>query len=95
MIVRLMGEGQFEIDEQACAALNELDSAAVVALEAGDEELFRSRLRELAQSVRDHGKQLPDADLHPSDAIVPPDDLSLEEARELFSGDGLIPDIPT
>jgi hypothetical protein len=26
--------------------------------------------------------------------IVPPDDLSLQEARELFSGDGLIPDLP-
>jgi hypothetical protein len=26
--------------------------------------------------------------------IVPPDDLSLEEARELFSGEGLIPDLP-
>ena len=30
-----------------------------------------------------------------SDVIIPPSDLTLEEARELFSGDGLIPDIPT
>jgi hypothetical protein len=95
VIVRLMGEGQFELDEASCAALNELDSAAVTALEADDEETFRTRLRELAQAVRDNGTQLPDADLHPSDVIVPPDDLSLDEARELFSGEGLIPDIPT
>jgi chromosome condensin MukBEF complex kleisin-like MukF subunit len=95
VIVRLMGEGQFELDEEACIALNALDTAAVSALEAGDEETFRLRLRELGQAVRDNGKQLEDADLHPSDAIVPPDDLSLEEARELFSGEGLIPDIPT
>jgi hypothetical protein len=95
VIVRLMGEGQFELDEQSCAALNELDDAAVSALEAGDEETFRVRLRELAAAVRDHGTQLDDADLHPSDVIVPPDDLSLDEARELFSGEGLIPDIPT
>ena len=95
MIVRLMGEGQYELDEAACAALNEHDEMAIAALEAGDEARFREHLRDLAQSVRDSGRILPDADLHPSDVIVPPDDLSLEEARELFSGEGLIPDIPT
>jgi chromosome condensin MukBEF complex kleisin-like MukF subunit len=94
VIVRLMGEGQFEVDDEAAHALNALDEAAVAALESGDEEGFRARLRELAQAVRERGTQLEDADLRPSDAIVPPDDLSLEEARELFSGEGLIPDIP-
>jgi len=95
VIVRLMGEGQFKMDDDAATQLNELDGAAVAALEAGDEEEFRERLRDLAQAVRDTGRPLPDADLHPSDVIVPPDDLSLEEARELFSGEGLIPDLPT
>ena len=90
-----MGEGQFELDEATCATLDQLDNAAVSALEAGDEETFRKRLGELGQTVRDRGKRLPDDDLHPSQVIVPPDDLSLEEARELFSGEGLIPDIPT
>ena len=94
MIVRLMGEGQFELDEEACARLNELDDRAIAALEAGDAETFRARLGELAQAVRDQGTPLDDADLHPSDVIVPPDDLSLDEARELFSGEGLIPDLP-
>jgi hypothetical protein len=94
VIVRLMGEGQFQLEDGAAAELDALDNAAVAALEAGDEELFRDRLRDLAQAVRDSGRPLPDADLHPSDVIVPPDDLSLEEARELFTGEGLIPDIP-
>jgi len=94
VIVRLMGEGQFLVDDGATATLNELDNAAVAALEAGDEETFRTRLRELAQAVRDRGAPLDAADLSASDVIVPPDDLSLEEARELFSGDGLIPDLP-
>ena len=35
-----------------------------------------------------------DDDLSASDLIIPPDDLSLEEAKELFSGEGLIPDLP-
>jgi hypothetical protein len=94
VIVRLMGEGQFELDEAACVRLNELDDAAGAALEADDEETFRARMRELGQAVRDQGTPLADDDLRPSDAIVPPDDLSLEEARELFSDEGLIPDLP-
>jgi hypothetical protein len=94
VIVRLMGEGQFRMDDDAHGELDRLDNAAVAALEAGDEAAFRARLTELAQAVRTRGTPLPDADLHPSDVIVPPDDLSLEEARELFSGEGLIPDLP-
>ena len=94
MIVRLMGEGQFELEDGAANELNKLDNAAVEALQAGDEEQFRDRLRDLAQAVRDSGRPLLDSDLHPSDVIIPPDDLSLDEARELFSGDGLIPDLP-
>jgi hypothetical protein len=89
-----MGEGQFQMEDGAATQLNELDDAAVAALEAGDEEEFRERLRDLAQAVRDTGRPLLDSDLHPSDVIVPPDDLSIEEARELFSGAGLIPDLP-
>lgn len=93
MIVRLMGEGQFRLDDSAAARLNEIDNAAVAALERGDEAGFRERLGELAAAVR-AGERLIDANLSPSDLIVPPEDLSLEEARELFSGDGLIPDLP-
>jgi hypothetical protein len=44
--------------------------------------------------VRENGEKLADDDLSPSDAIVPPEDLSLEEAKELLSGEGLIPDLP-
>jgi len=44
--------------------------------------------------VKSEGEKLPDDDLHPSDAIVPPEDLSLDEARELLTGEGLIPDLP-
>ena len=47
-----------------------------------------------AVELEGRGEQLDDADLSPSDGIVPPDDLSLDEARELFEGEGLIPDLP-
>ena len=44
--------------------------------------------------MRESGEKLADEDLSPSDAIIPPEDLSLEEARELLTGEGLIPDLP-
>lgn len=94
MIVRVMGEGQYRVDDTLAGRLNELDDEAGQALERGDEEGLRRLLEQLAQTVRESGNRLDDADLSASDAIVPPSDLSLEEAKELFSGDGLIPDLP-
>jgi hypothetical protein len=94
VIVRVMGEGQYLVDESLAGRLNQLDNEAEAALERGDEDGLRRLLEQLAQTVRDQGERLDDADLSASDAIVPPSDLSLEEARELFSDDGLIPDLP-
>ncbi len=94
MIVRLMGEGQFRIDDGLREGLNELDDQAAKAVEQGDEDGLHRLLGLMAENVRERGERLPDDDLHPSDLLIPPDDLSLEEARELFSGEGLIPDLP-
>jgi hypothetical protein len=94
VIVRVMGEGQWHVDEEAARRLNEVDEELGRAVETGDEDAMRRGLRALADIVRESGVRLPDADLSPSDAIVPPEDLSLEEARELLSGAGLIPDLP-
>jgi hypothetical protein len=95
VIVRIMGEGQWRVDDDALRELDSLDTEAAKLLDEGDEEGLRRVLATMAERVRQHGEQLPDADLHPSDAIVPPTDLSLDEARQLFEGEGLIPDLPT
>jgi chromosome condensin MukBEF complex kleisin-like MukF subunit len=94
VIVRVMGEGQYEVDEEVAKGLNDLDEQASRALDAGDEERLAELLRRMADAVRTNGSRLPDEDLSASEAIVPPDDLSLDEARELFEGEGLIPDLP-
>ena len=91
MIVRLMGEGQWRVDDSVLARLNQLDEEVAKAVEAGDEAALWRGLQELAETVRSSGEQLADTDLTPSDAIIPPEDLSLEEARELLAGEGLIP----
>jgi hypothetical protein len=94
MIVRLMGEGQYRIDEELQSRLNELDIKAVERIDQEDEPALDQILDEMAQLVRDEGERLPDDDLSPSDLIIPPSDLTLEETRALFSDEGLIPDLP-
>jgi hypothetical protein len=48
----------------------------------------------MSELVRKEGERLPDEDLSASDAVIPPSDLTLEETRQLFSEEGLIPDLP-
>jgi hypothetical protein len=94
VIVRLMGEGQYRIDDSLVERLNALDDQAMAALEASDETELDKRLEEMFELVRAEGERLPDDDLSPSDVIIPPSDLTLEETRELVSHGGLIPDLP-
>jgi hypothetical protein len=94
MIVRLMGEGQYRIDETLHRELDGLDERAVAALDAEDEVELDARLDDMWRLVKERGERLPDEDLHASDLLVPPSDLTLEETKRLFSDEGLIPDLP-
>ena len=75
--------------------MNELDDEATAAIGANDADALAQHLNDLWEIVRSEGTRLPDEDLSPSDAIVPPFDLSLEEAARLLGDDGFIPDLPS
>jgi hypothetical protein len=94
VIVRLMGEGQYRIDDGLRDRLNELDDRAAEAMEREDEEELDARLRDMWDLVQSEGDPLPDSELSPSDVLIPPADLTLEETRRLFGESGLIPDLP-
>ena len=91
MIVRIATEGQYELTESDMEVLNQLDNQAVASCETGDEEQFHAAFSELVQFVRKHGQPVPEDRLEPSDVILPPPDVSFEEARAEFTGEGLIP----
>jgi hypothetical protein len=91
VIVRIATEGQYELVENDVQVLNELDNQAVSACEAGDEQQFRDTYARLLAFVRENGEQIPEDRLEPSDVILPPPDVSVEEAAAEFSGEGLIP----
>ena len=94
MIVRLMGEGQYRVDDTLIERLNQLDDEAMAALEAANEIELDQRLDQMFALVRGEGERLDDDDLSPSDAVIPPSDMTLEETRELMSHEGFIPDVP-
>ena len=94
MIVRLMGEGQYRIDDSLTTRLNDLDDRAQAAVEAEDEWTLDRLLDEIAELVRREGEPLSEEDLSTSDVVIPPSDLTLEETKRLLSHEGFIPDIP-
>ena len=92
MIVRIANEGQYRLDDGHHAQLDELDDAVVAAVDAGDEQRFQAAFAKLLDFVRSEGTEVADDDLDASDYILPPPDLSIVEAGQEFSGEGLIPD---
>jgi PspAA-like protein len=92
VIVRIAGEGQFELPDGDADRLNELDNRAVAAVEEGDETGFRELWSEMLNMVASDGNELDDDELVESDVILPPRDITFEEAQGEFTGDGLIPD---
>jgi hypothetical protein len=92
VIVRIATESQYRLPDEDAERLNELDNAAVEAVEAGDEARFRGLLEHMLDLVRTDGTPLGDDELEESDVILPPPDITFAEAAADFTGDGLIPD---
>lgn len=93
MIIRVLGEGQYTVDDAHADLLNSLDSGLERAVESGDEGAFRAALADLLAQVRTLGQPLPVDSLEPSDALLPAEDSSLEDVRALLAdtSEGLIP----
>ena len=91
MIVRILGEGQYRLDDEAFRAVSEIDDRVQAAADADDEAGFAAALTELVDAIVGRGVQLAADEFEGSDAIVPGHGTTLEEARELLSSEGLIP----
>ncbi len=90
MIVRILGEGQFQVDDDAAAKLTALDGDLDAAVEGGDEKAFRAALGAAVRLVRETGTSVPDDTFVTADYILPFSDATVEEVRKLLA-DGMIP----
>ena len=94
-IVRIMGHGQYSIDHKTLQRLNEIDDLLVqlVSTDRPDDNEFKKHLIELTSMVEKTGKQLDPKEIIQSDIILPSADLSVDEAKRLFIGEGVVPEI--
>lgn len=94
-IVRIMGEGQFVVDDKTLNRLNKIDNSLVqlVSNDIPENTEFKKRLVELVDIVEQSGKRLDPKRIIPSDIILPSVDLSIDEAKKLFKGDGVIAEV--
>ena len=92
MIVRISGEGQYRLADSDCERLGELERGVISIVEGGSEDGFADAFSELLDYVRAQGTLLGDDELDSSDVILPPSDISFQEAGTEFTGEGLIPD---
>jgi len=91
MIVRILGEGQYDVSDDAVDRLNDFDGAVEAALDAGNEPAFRDALDALLDGVRTMGVARAADTLDASDLILPHAEASMDEVREMLADDGLIP----
>jgi hypothetical protein len=92
VIVRIASEGQFKMPADQVDRLNELDNAAVAAVDRGDEGEFHDLWGKMLELVRSGGQPVDVDELVGSDVILPPADTTFQEAAAEFTGEGLIPD---
>jgi hypothetical protein len=89
MIIRIMGEGQFKVKSSLFDDLNKIDNKIVEYVHKGDEKEYKKGLSKLIGTIKREGKKIDDKELVESDIIVPPADMTLKEAGNVFKGTGI------
>jgi len=85
MIVRVMEEDQYRLDDNESAQFEQLDQALLTAVQADDQMQFLAALGKMLSFVREHGDKVSYMEIIPSDVVVPAEDMTLAEARELLA----------
>ena len=87
MIVRILGEGRFEIPDADLPAIERLDAQLEDAIERGDEATFDGTLADIIGEIRHTGELLEPDDLRTSQLAVPHEGSTLAEVRSLLTED--------
>lgn len=88
MIVRILEEGQFELDEAKSKELERLDEPLEVALQAGDSIGFARALEAVESWLRTNGRPLDASTIVPSDLVLPAPGSELSEIQALLESEG-------
>jgi hypothetical protein len=93
VIVRILGVGQYRLDDGDVTEVEKADDAVEAAIAAKDGAAFTAALNGLVDTIQKVGDPLADDEFVPSDVIVPDRDTTLEDAAAYHDddGEGLIP----
>ncbi len=97
-IVRILGYGQYIVDDNVMHEINTVDNKIVKLLEKGENNdsvraEFERHLKVLNIIVEEKGNAIESKEIVQSDIVIPGHDITLEEARKLFKGEGIIKDL--
>jgi hypothetical protein len=85
MIVRILGEGRYDVPDADLPAIEQLDAQLNDALERGDDVEFDSTLKDLIAEVRHTGTLVAPDDLRTSSRAVPHEGSTLAEVRAVLA----------
>jgi hypothetical protein len=93
VIVRILGVGQYRLDDGAVSEVEKADDAVEAAIAAKDDAAFQAALGGLVDAIQRVGEAVGDDEFVPSDVIVPDRDTTLADAAAYHDddGEGLIP----
>lgn len=90
MIVRIQGEGQWELSGAQLDELDAIDNQMLEEIDHHDESRFQQLLGQMLDYVRNNGRRLPPEEIVESNVILPPADATVDEVKALFTDEGLI-----
>jgi hypothetical protein len=90
VIIRILGEGQFQVPDSELDEINRLDAALEVALRTPDPDV-QPALDALLAHVRAVGTRPAEHELLESDVVLPFADASEDDIRDMLGDDGLVP----
>jgi hypothetical protein len=85
VIVRILGEGQYEVSQETATRLEELDTDLEAAIEANDDQAFKTALCASVDAVRAGGTPVAADSLHTAEIILPSSDADVAEVLKLLS----------
>ena len=103
IIVRVSGQGQFKVNREILDRINDIDNSIVNLLENTDTDVdvnsikvkqkeLNEKVNEIINLIRTHGMPLDDKEITQSQIMIPNQDISVDEAKKIFRGEGIIDD---
>lgn len=103
IIVRVSGQGQFKINREILDRINDIDNSIVNLLENTDTDVdvnsikvkqkeLNEKVNEIINLIRTKGMPLGDKEIIQSQIMIPNPDISVDEAKKIFRGEGIVDD---